>query len=81
MPKEDKNILKRNHEKNLRKFRLLLMLIWSVCLKIDTCHNNPKKSLTTKITKYLVSGYLLLTHIVQLMLQKTSLSIIEVKNV
>ena len=81
MPKEDKNILKRNHEKNLRKFRLLLMLIWSVCLKIDTCHNNPKKSLTTKITKYLVSGYLLFTHILQLMLQKTSLSIIEVKNV
>ena len=68
-------------KKNLRKFRLLLMLIWSVCLKIDTCHNNPKKSLTTKITKYLVSGYLLFTHIVQLMLQKTSLSIIEVKNV
>ena len=27
--------------------------------RIDTCHNNPKKSSTTKITKHLASGYLL----------------------
>ena len=30
--------------------------------KINTCHNNPKKSLTTKINKYAASGYSLFTH-------------------
>ena len=29
--------------------------------KIDTCHNNPKKSLTAKITKHLASGDSLFT--------------------
>ena len=30
--------------------------------KIDTCHNNPKKSSTTKINKHIPSGYSLFTH-------------------
>ena len=39
------------------------MLIWSVYLKkMNTCHNNPEKSSTTKINKHTPSGYLLFTH-------------------
>ena len=30
--------------------------------KIDTCHNNPENSSTTKINKYTASSYFLLTH-------------------
>ena len=30
--------------------------------KIDTCHNNPEKSSTTKINKHTASGYSLFTH-------------------
>ena len=35
--------------------------MWSVCLK-DTCHNNPKKSSSTKKTKHLASVYSLFTY-------------------
>ena len=34
----------------------------SLLQKMGTCHNNPKKSSTTKITKHLASGYSLLTY-------------------
>ena len=34
----------------------------SLLEKIDTCHNNSKKSSTTKINKHTSSGYLLFTH-------------------
>ena len=30
--------------------------------KIYNCHNNPKKSSTTKINKHIASGYFLFTH-------------------
>ena len=30
----------------------------SVLEKIDTCHNNPEKTSTTKINKHTASGYL-----------------------
>ena len=30
--------------------------------KIGTCHNNPEKSVTTKINKHTASGYSLFTH-------------------
>ena len=30
--------------------------------RIDTCHSNPKKSLTAKATKHLFSGYSLFTN-------------------
>ena len=39
------------------------MLIWSLSLKkINTCHNNPRKSSTTKINKHRASGYSLFTN-------------------
>ena len=39
------------------------MDIWSLYFKkIDTCHNNPKKSSTSKINLYTAFGYSLFTH-------------------
>lgn len=46
--------------------------------RIDTCHSNPKKSSTTKTTKYITSGYSLFTHC-PVDKQKINLTIIEVK--
>ena len=34
----------------------------SLLEKIDTCYDNPKKSLATKINKHTASGYSLFTH-------------------
>ena len=34
----------------------------SLLEKMNTCHNNPKKSSTTKINKHTASGYLLFTN-------------------
>ena len=34
----------------------------SLLEKIRPCHNNPKKSSTTKINKYTASGYALFTN-------------------
>ena len=34
----------------------------SLLEKMNTCHNNPKKSSTTKINKQTFSGYSLFTH-------------------
>ena len=42
--------------------------------KTDTCHNNPEKSSTAKINKFLGICYL---HIAYLMPQKTSIIILE----
>ena len=36
--------------------------IESLLEKMNTCHNNPKKSSTTKINKHTPSGYSLFTH-------------------
>ena len=36
--------------------------IESLLEKMNTCHNNPEKSSTTKINKYTPSGYSLFTH-------------------
>ena len=48
--------------------------------KINNCHNNPKKSSTTKINKHTPSGYSLFTqcHLIQ---QKIILIVIEAKKV
>ena len=50
----------------------------SLLEKMSTCHNNPKKSSTTKINKHTPSVIHCL-HIVHLMLQKISLAVIGVK--
>ena len=58
MPKEDKNILKYSHgEKSLKIPIIICVDIQPLLEKIDPCHNNPKKSSTTKINKHTASGY------------------------
>ena len=47
-------------EKNLRKFHLSIIL--TLVEKMNTCHNNPKNSSTTKMNKHKISGYSLFTH-------------------
>ena len=63
-------------EKNLWEFPLLPML--SLLEKMSTCHNNPKKSSTTKINKYKPFGYSLFTQC-SFDATKKSLIVIEVK--
>ena len=50
----------------------------SLLEEINTCHNNPEKSLTTKINKHPPSGYSLFTHC-SFDTTKISLIIIEIK--
>ena len=52
----------------------------SLLERTDTCHTNPEKSSTNKINKHTASGYSLFTHL-HLMLQKTSMIVIETKTV
>ena len=53
----------------------------SLLEKMSTCHNDLKRSSTTKIDKHTPSDYSLFTHIVHLTLQKTSLIVIGAKKV
>ena len=46
--------------------------------KMNTCHNNPEKSSTTKMNKHTSSGCSLFTHCFHLIQQKISLTIIGV---
>ena len=50
----------------------------SLLEKMSTCHNNPKKSSTTKINKYKPFGYSLFTQC-SFDATKKSLIVIEVK--
>ena len=52
----------------------------SLLEKMNTCHNNPKTSSTTKINKHTPSGYSLFTHC-SFDTTKISLIIIEAKTV
>ena len=63
MPKEDKKILKYNHgEKSVKVPFIIYADLESFFEKTSTCHNDPKKSSTTKINKDTASGYSLFTH-------------------
>ena len=63
MPKEDNKILKYNHgEKSMRVPFIIYTDLEPLLEKMNTCHNNPKKSSTTKINKHKPSGYSLFTH-------------------
>ena len=64
MPEEDNNILKYNHgEKSMRAPFVIYADLECLLEKISTCHNDPKKSSTTKINKHTPSGYSLFTHV------------------
>ena len=58
MPKEDKKILKYNHGEESMKVPFIIYGDLKFLLqKMNTCHNNSKKSSTTKINKHAASGY------------------------
>ena len=63
MPEEDDKILKYNHgEKSVRSPFVIYADLECLLEKMSTCHNNPKKSSTTKINKHTSSGYSLFIH-------------------
>ena len=63
MAKEDNKILKYNHgEKSMKAPLIIYAELESLLEKMNTCHNNPEKSSTTKINKHMPSGYSLFTH-------------------
>ena len=57
MPEEDNKILKYDHcEKSMRAPFVIYADLESLFEKLNTCHNNPEKSSTTKINKHTTSG-------------------------
>ena len=63
MPNEDNKILKYNHrEKSMRASFIIYADLESLLEKMNTCHNNPEKSSTTKINKHTPSVYSLFTY-------------------
>ena len=62
IPKEDNKILKYNHgEKSIKLPFTIYADLESLLEKMNTCHNNPEKSSTTKINKHTPFGYSLFT--------------------
>ena len=63
IPEEDNKILKYNHGEKSMKVPFTIYANFEYLLeKMNTCHNNPEKSSTTKINKHTPSGYSLFTH-------------------
>ena len=63
MPKEDNEILKYNQGEKYKKAPFIIYADLECLLtKMNSCHNNPKKSSKTKINKHTPSGYSLFTH-------------------
>ena len=57
MPKDDNKILKYNHGEKFMKVPFIIYAdLESLLEKMNTCHNNPKQSSTTKIDKHTTSG-------------------------
>ena len=53
MPNENNKILKYNHgEKSMKAPFIVYSDLESLLEKVSTCHDNPKKSSTTKINKH-----------------------------
>ena len=78
MPNEDNKIIKYNQgEKSIKSLFIIYADLECLLEKINTCYNNPEKSSTSEINIHQrVTRYL---HIVHLMKQKISLTIIQVK--
>ena len=63
MLEEDNNIFKYNPgEKSIKVPFIINADLESLLEKINTCHNDPEKSSTTKINKHMLFGYSLYTH-------------------
>ena len=62
MPKEDNKILKYIHQGKSMKFPFVIHADMPPLLEsMSACHNNPKKSSRTKISKHRLPGYALFT--------------------
>ena len=62
MPKEENKILKYNQGEKYMKVQFIIYADLEYLIeKMNTCHNNPEKSSTTKISKHTSSGYSLFT--------------------
>ena len=63
MPEENNKKLKNKQgEKSMRVPFIIYFDIECLLEKMNTRHNNPEKSSTTKINKHTPSGYSLFTH-------------------
>ena len=63
MPEEHNKILKHSHgEKFMRAPFAICADLESLLEKMNTCHNNPEKSSTTKVNKHTAFSYSLFTH-------------------
>ena len=63
MPEEDNKILKYNQGENCIKVPFVNYADFECLLEqMNTCHNNPEKSSTTKINKHTPCGYSFFTH-------------------
>ena len=63
MPEEYNKTLKYNKgEKSIRLPFIIIADLECLLEKMNTCHNNPEKSSTTKVNKHTPSGYSLFTH-------------------
>ena len=62
MPEEYNEILKYNREKSMRLPFIIIADLECLLEKMNTCHNNPEESSTTKINKHTPSGYSLFTN-------------------
>ena len=63
MLKEGNKVLKYKHgDKSMENPLTIFADLESLLERIDTCHNNPKKSSKTKTNKHTVSVYLLFTN-------------------
>ena len=63
IPEEYNKILKYNQgEKSMKVPFIIYAGLECLLEKMNTCHNNPEKSSTTKINKHTPSGYSLFTH-------------------
>ena len=58
IPREDNNILKRNHgEKSLKALFIIIADLECILPKISSCQNNPEKSYTERKAKHEPSDY------------------------
>ena len=63
MPEEYNKLLKyKEGEKSMRLPFIIIADLECLLEKVNTCHNNPEKSSTTKINKHTPFGYSLFTH-------------------
>ena len=66
MPEEDNKILKYNQGEKSRKVSFIIYAnLESLLEKMNTCHNNPEKSSTTKINKHTYIHCLHNVHLIQ----------------